>query len=107
MNRTALLSLLSSLKHFFLLDRGDVVVQLMEGAREELGKGARDISKTRLQSLLEMGEWGHCHWVMQSGPTVCKRVSIQPLVSSTTLWFREQLQKHSSASRVLRCDATG
>jgi len=50
----ALRELLSSIKHYFLLDQGDVLVHLIDGAHEELAKPARDISATRMQSLLEM-----------------------------------------------------
>jgi len=49
-----LLGWLRSLKHWFLLDAGDVVVGLAEVMREELGKAARDVSRPRLQSLLEL-----------------------------------------------------
>ncbi|KAF5833568.1 Spc98 family-domain-containing protein [Dunaliella salina] len=49
-----LLTWLRSLKHFFMLDQGDLVVHLAEAAREELDKPVRDISRPRLQSLLEL-----------------------------------------------------
>ncbi|GLC59399.1 hypothetical protein PLESTB_001482000 [Pleodorina starrii] len=49
-----LLAVLRSIKHFFLLDQGDVLVSIMEVADEELCKPAKAISRTRLQSLLEM-----------------------------------------------------
>ncbi|GAX72609.1 hypothetical protein CEUSTIGMA_g65.t1 [Chlamydomonas eustigma] len=49
-----LLELLKSIKHYFLLDQGDVLVHLIEAAQDELSKPTRDISTTRLQSLLEM-----------------------------------------------------
>lgn len=49
-----LMTWLRSLKHFFMLDQGDLVVHLAEAAREELDKPVRDISRPRLQSLLEL-----------------------------------------------------
>ncbi|GFR43941.1 hypothetical protein Agub_g5080, partial [Astrephomene gubernaculifera] len=49
-----LLAVLRSIKHFFLLDQGDVLVSIMEVADEELCKPAKAINRTRLQSLLEM-----------------------------------------------------
>ncbi|EFJ45468.1 gamma tubulin interacting protein [Volvox carteri f. nagariensis] len=50
-----LIAVLRSIKHFFLLDQGDVLVSIMEVADEELCKPAKAINRTRLQSLLEMG----------------------------------------------------
>ncbi|KAG2439312.1 hypothetical protein HXX76_004671 [Chlamydomonas incerta] len=49
-----LLGVLRSVKHFFLLDQGDVLASIMEVADEELSKPAKAINRTRLQSLLEM-----------------------------------------------------
>eukprot|EP00198_Chlamydomonas_reinhardtii_P007557 XP_001696894.1 gamma tubulin interacting protein [Chlamydomonas reinhardtii] len=49
-----LLAVLRSVKHFFLLDQGDVLASIMEVADEELSKPAKAINRTRLQSLLEM-----------------------------------------------------
>ncbi|KAG2498904.1 hypothetical protein HYH03_003095 [Edaphochlamys debaryana] len=49
-----LVSVLHSIKHFFLLDQGDVLLSIMEVADEELCKPAKAINRTRLQSLLEM-----------------------------------------------------
>ncbi|GIL70922.1 hypothetical protein Vretimale_4032 [Volvox reticuliferus] len=49
-----LIAVLRSIKHFFLLDQGDVLVSIMEVADEELCKPAKAINRTRLQSLLEM-----------------------------------------------------
>jgi len=49
-----LMARLSSLKHYFLLDQGDFLVHFMDIAGEELDKPSADISKPRLQSLLEL-----------------------------------------------------
>lgn len=51
-----LMARLSSLKHYFLLDQGDFLVHFMDIAGEELDKPSADISKPRLQSLLELCE---------------------------------------------------
>lgn len=43
---------LRSVKHYFLLDQGDFIVQFMDMAEEELKKNIDDIMPTRLESLL-------------------------------------------------------
>ncbi|GFY00608.1 gamma-tubulin complex component 2 [Trichonephila clavipes] len=45
---------LLSVKHYFLLDQGDFIVQFMDMAEEELQKDIDDIMPTRLESLLEL-----------------------------------------------------
>eukprot|EP00798_Chlamydomonas_sp_ICE-L_P000238 gene238-4000_t len=54
MHQRQLMPWLRSIKHVFLMDQGDLLVHLMEAASEELAKPAREISRTRLQSLLEL-----------------------------------------------------
>jgi len=49
-----LMGWLRSIKHFFLLDQGDLLVHLLEGAQEELSKPASEVSRPRLRSLLEL-----------------------------------------------------
>lgn len=43
-----------SVKHYFLLDQGDFIVQFMDMAEEELQKDIDYIMPTRLESLLEL-----------------------------------------------------
>lgn len=43
-----------SVKHYFLLDQGDFVVQLMSLCEDELSKNIDDVLPTRLESLLEL-----------------------------------------------------
>ncbi|KAK9817974.1 hypothetical protein WJX72_005158 [[Myrmecia] bisecta] len=45
---------LAALKHYFLLDRGDLLISFMDTAEEELAKPATDVSVARLQALLEL-----------------------------------------------------
>ncbi|GIY30343.1 gamma-tubulin complex component 2 [Caerostris extrusa] len=45
---------LLSVKHYFLLDQGDFIVQFMDMAEEELQKDIDDIMPSRLESLLEL-----------------------------------------------------
>ncbi|XP_035208596.1 gamma-tubulin complex component 2-like [Stegodyphus dumicola] len=45
---------LISVKHYFLLDQGDFIVQFMDMAEEELQKDIDDIMPSRLESLLEL-----------------------------------------------------
>lgn len=45
---------LLSVKHYFLLDQGDFIVQFMDMAEEELQKDIDYIMPTRLESLLEL-----------------------------------------------------
>lgn len=42
------------MKHYFLLDQGDFIVQFMDMAEEELQKDIDYIMPTRLESLLEL-----------------------------------------------------
>ena len=49
-----LLQRLRSIKHYFLLDQGDFIVQFMDMADEELRKRMDEIMPTRLESLLEL-----------------------------------------------------
>lgn len=51
LNRTLL-----ALKHYFLLDQGDLLVSFLDTAEEELAKPASQVSVIRLQSLLDLGE---------------------------------------------------
>lgn len=54
MEEKALMPRLSSIKHYFLLDQGDFIVQFMDMAEEELKKPMNDIMCTRLETLLEL-----------------------------------------------------
>ncbi|XP_067118956.1 gamma-tubulin complex component 2-like [Centruroides vittatus] len=54
MEGSDLLGRLKSVKHYFLLDQGDFIVQFMDMAEDELAKDIDDIMPTRLESLLEL-----------------------------------------------------
>lgn len=43
-----------SVKHYFLLDQGDFIVQFMDSCETELNKNIDDVVPTRLESLLEL-----------------------------------------------------
>lgn len=45
---------LAALKHYFLLDKGDLLVSFLDNAEEELSKPASEVSVIRLQSLLDL-----------------------------------------------------
>ena len=47
---------LAALKHYFLLDKGDLLVSFLDNAEEELSKPASEVSVIRLQSLLDLGQ---------------------------------------------------
>jgi gamma-tubulin complex component 2 len=49
-----LLGRLRSVKHYFLLDQGDFIVQFMDSCESELSKNIDDIVPTRLGPLLEL-----------------------------------------------------
>lgn len=49
-----LMSRLRSVKHYFLLDQGDFIVQFMDMADSELKKAKEDIKIGRLESLLDL-----------------------------------------------------
>jgi hypothetical protein len=48
-------STLAALKHYFLLDRGDLLMTFLDTADGELGKPATEASLGRLQALLDLG----------------------------------------------------
>ncbi|KAG0425539.1 hypothetical protein HPB47_027311 [Ixodes persulcatus] len=54
MQKVDLMGRLRSVKHFFLMDQGDFVVQFMDMAEEELSKELDDIVPTRLEVLLQL-----------------------------------------------------
>ena len=56
LNRT-----LEALKHYFLLDQGDLLVTFLDTAEEELVKPASQVSVIRLQSLLDSGKLQPMH----------------------------------------------
>jgi gamma-tubulin complex component 2 len=49
-----LMARLRSVKHYFLLDQGDFIVQFMDMAEDEMKKTMDDIMQTRLETLLEL-----------------------------------------------------
>ncbi|KAG0715937.1 Gamma-tubulin complex component 2 [Chionoecetes opilio] len=54
MEEKDLMGRLRSIKHYFLLDQGDFIVQFMSLCEEELTKNIDDVLPTRLESLLEL-----------------------------------------------------
>lgn len=54
LNDADLLGHLQSVKHYFLMDEGDFMVQFMDMAEDELQKCVEDTNPTRLNSLLEL-----------------------------------------------------
>lgn len=59
--REGLPDMLQAFKSYFLLARGDLFTTFLELAEAELERNAADVTVTRLQSLLELGEalfWG-------------------------------------------------
>ncbi|XP_064628663.1 gamma-tubulin complex component 2-like isoform X2 [Lineus longissimus] len=54
MEEKELMARLRSIKHYFLLDQGDVIVQFMDMAEDEMKKTIDDIMPTRLETLLEL-----------------------------------------------------
>ena len=63
LNRT-----LAALKHYFLLDQGDLLVSFLDTAEEELSKPASQVSVIRLQSLLDLGQPAFPAAVLAAGP---------------------------------------
>lgn len=49
-----LLARIRSIKHYFLLDKGDFIVQFMDMTEEEMKQDIENIMPTRLESLLEL-----------------------------------------------------
>lgn len=71
---------LAALKHYFLLDKADLLLSFLDTAEEELSKPASEVSVIRLQSLLDLGTtrasvfWAnHCKADCQCGSyTSCR-----------------------------------
>jgi len=49
-----LMNRLRSIKHYFFLDLGDFFVHFMDSAEDELNKPVKNVSKEKIESLLEM-----------------------------------------------------
>ncbi|KAK7794541.1 hypothetical protein R5R35_009664 [Gryllus longicercus] len=54
MEENDLMGRLRSVKHYFLLDQGDFIVQFMDSCESELCKNIDDLVPTRLETLLEL-----------------------------------------------------
>lgn len=54
MKENDLMGRLRSVKHYFLLDQGDFIVQFMDSCESELCKNIDDLVPTRLETLLEL-----------------------------------------------------
>lgn len=54
MEEKELMPRLRSIKHYFLLDQGDFIVQFMDMAEDEMKKPMDEIMPTRLETLLEL-----------------------------------------------------
>ena len=47
---------LQALKHYFMLDRGDLLLSFLDTAEDEMAKPLQQASLPRLQTLLDLGE---------------------------------------------------
>ncbi|XP_025097324.1 gamma-tubulin complex component 2-like [Pomacea canaliculata] len=54
MREKELMARIRSIKHYFLLDKGDFIVQFMDMTEEEMRQNMDDIMPTRLETLLEL-----------------------------------------------------
>lgn len=75
------------MKHYFLLDKGDLLVSFLDNAEEELSKPASEVSVIRLKSLLDLGQL-LCHLVALCLPWSSppdQTVSISLLVKAVVL----------------------
>eukprot|EP00762_Andalucia_godoyi_P000766 ANDGO_03807.mRNA.1 Spindle pole body component 97 len=54
MVQESLLPRLQSVKHYFMLDEGDWFVHFMDSASDDLSRSVADLSRTKLESLLEL-----------------------------------------------------
>ncbi|KAK3585541.1 hypothetical protein CHS0354_022952 [Potamilus streckersoni] len=54
MEEKDLMARIKSVKHYFLLDKGDFIVQFMDMTEEEMKEGIENIVVNRLESLLEL-----------------------------------------------------
>jgi hypothetical protein len=44
-----------ALKHYFLIDRGDLLLSFLDAAEDEMAKPQQHVSLPRLQTLLDLG----------------------------------------------------
>lgn len=54
LNKYHLMERFQTLKHYFLIDKGDYIVQFMDSAEDELTKLSREIDENKIQSLLDV-----------------------------------------------------
>ncbi|GAB1597452.1 gamma-tubulin complex component 2-like [Argonauta hians] len=54
MEEQELMARLRSMKHYFLLDKGDFIVQFMDMTEEEMKQPYKNISRRRMETLLEL-----------------------------------------------------
>lgn len=54
LNKYFLIERFKTLKHYFLIDKGDYILQFMDAAEDELTKRAREIDENKIQSLLDV-----------------------------------------------------
>ena len=48
--------IMQALKHYFLMDRGDLLESFLDSAEDEMAKPLQQVSLPRLQTLLDLGE---------------------------------------------------
>ena len=46
---------MQALKHYFLMDRGDLLETFLDSAEDEMAKPLQQVSLPRLQTLLDLG----------------------------------------------------
>lgn len=54
LNKYHLVERFQTLKHYFLIDKGDYILQFMDAAEDELTKLAHEIDENKIQSLLDV-----------------------------------------------------
>ncbi|KAK9863562.1 hypothetical protein WJX84_003827 [Apatococcus fuscideae] len=90
-----LLQVLEALKHYFLLDRGDLLAAFLDTAEAELAKPAVDISVPRLQSLLELAVRASSAAGDPTGDDLSCSLDHRSLLGM----LKQTFQQHSDASR--------
>ncbi len=106
--REGLPDMLQAFKSYFLLARGDLFTTFLELAEAELERNAADVTVTRLQSLLELGE-AHSgedllypvhHLCTHQRRTIC---SLWSRIGALGLWSIFELGRNRLAGVVISC----
>lgn len=73
--------LLQALKHYFLMDRGDLLESFLDSAEDEMAKPQGQVSLPRLQTLMDLGKSPYItsFQALCQNPNKCSLQTLKPL----------------------------